>query len=324
MKTELERKLVKIIESRYVDQREGNYYGFEVFCDYDEELSDSSLAKISRSDYPRSEFNDIMDEWLQNAEDYYYPELIGEIRKELGDEEYDAHEDEIKEWLDEHVYWFMPEKHFNTEVDVVISLDTGDMNYDFTKCNILNWYGTCDGGIGELEEESPIRWLANQQGRLNELQAALGEEGLDQSTDYQTENGHSKFVKTVVQELQNACSHMNTLIFLVKMPLFDFFKLRELIQSEQKENKSYYYDERKGTKEFVVTKDAMCGLYNIWNGGGSVLEIELEKDVVIPTKAIFDIWIDCHGCKANGRGYDVYDVYGIGSSAFTGSVLFAD
>ena len=117
---------------------------------------------------------------------------------------------------------------------------------------------------------------------------------------------------------------MNTLIFMVKMPLFDFFKLKAMINEDKEKNKSYDYDERKGENSFIVTKDAMCGLYDIWGGGGSVLEIELEKDVEIPTKAIFDVWIDCRNCKANGRGYDVKDVYGICSSAFSGSVKFKE
>lgn len=320
----MENKLKEIIEKKYIDDRDGDRYGFEVYCDYDEYLSDESLAEITRSESPQEKFDEIMDEWLERAVEYYYPELLKEIKNEIGDDEYYENEDKIKEWVDANVYWFMPKKHFNTDVDVVVSLDTGDLNYDFTKCNILNWYGTCDGGIGELEDESPIKWLAIQQGRLEELKAALGEEGLDQGTDFQTENGHSKFVKTVIQELQNATSHMNTLIFLVKMPLFDFIKLRELIESEKKDNSSYYFDERKGKKEFIVTKDSMCGLYDVWSGGGSVLEIVLEKDVVIPTKAIFDVWIDCRGSRANARGYDVSDVYSLDSSAFTGSVHFVE
>ena len=316
-------KIKKGIESYgYVDRKlPGDHYEFEVFCDYRDELSESTLADISRSDYPRDVFDKCMNDMLVNAEDYYYPELLKEIKKELDDDEWEESEDEIKEWVDEHVSWFMPEDHFNKDVDVVISLDVGDMNYDFTKCNILNWYGTCDGGIGELESMSPIHWLASQQGKLDELKSALGE-NIDQGTDFQTENGYSNFTKTVIQELQNACSHMNTLIFGVKMPLFDFIKLKELIKADEELNKSYTYEDRKGENKFTVTKDAMCGLYDIWSGGGSVLEIELEKDVEIPTKAIFDVWIDCRGCKANGRGYDVYDVYGITSSAYTGSVKF--
>ena len=113
---------------------------------------------------------------------------------------------------------------------------------------------------------------------------------------------------------------MNTLIFLCKMSLMDFVNLKDMIKSEKKLNDSYEYEKRKGVKTFTISKNAMCGLYDIWGGGGSVLEIELEKDVVVPTKAVFDVWIDCRGCRANGRGYDVSDVYGMGSNAWTGSV----
>lgn len=50
----------------------------------------------------------------------------------------------------------------------------------------------------------------------------------------------------------------------------------------------------------------MCGLYDPWSGGGSVLEIELDKDVKLPIKyTIFCV----EGCKMHG--YDIDEVYGL-------------
>ena len=371
----------------YIDKEEGGQIGYEVYLDYRDEIGDESLAKISKADNPQEMMWEIENEWLWNAEDYYYPELLKTIEKEIEDRddmEFEDYEDEIRAWIDENVYWYMPDRFTDQEVDVVVSLDVGDMNYDFTCNDVLNWYGRYNEK-NELDPNSPIKWLAKQQKKLTELKQALREEYLSQSTDFQKtafgraqdellqfakdlpkgmliqkdtcewmtylvsnlENDdiegilqwqkyvkdtlgkscrvsvnkeYSKFVKTTIQELQNVCNAMNTLIFLCRMSLREFIELKELINSEKELNDSYDYDERKGTKSFTISKNATCGLFNPWDGGGSVLEIELDKDAVIPTKAIFDVWIDCRGSRCNGRGYDVADVYGIWRGAFNGTV----
>ena len=58
-------------------------------------------------------------------------------------------------------------------------------------------------------------------------------------------------------------------------------------------------------------KDAVCGLYDTWNGAGSVLEIDLEKDVVLPLKYVSSSLPD------GGRGWSVANVYGVCSSMWT-------
>ena len=310
-----ERKIKEIIENNlYVDKKDNDLFGFEIFCDYDECLSDDELSEISKAEDPRMKFDEIMNDRLEYATDYYYPELHKTISSQLGT--YD--DDELIEWINEHCYWYMPENHFNKDINVVVALDVGDKNYDFTKCNILNWYGNDDA---ELEECSPIYWLANQQDKLTEVQKLINL-NKDESIEQYDDTEFSKFANSVINELYNATSHMNTLIFCVKMPLFDFFKLKELIKADEKANSDYDYKKRTGVNNFTITKNAMCGLYDYWQGGGSILEIELEKDVVTPTKAIFDTWIDCRGCNANGKGYDVSDVYGLSSAAFTGNIIF--
>ena len=315
-------KVKEYIENNvYVDQRNGEEYGFEIYVDYNERyISDTDLANISKADNPREAFDEFIWEYERNNSDYDHDGLISALKQNIP--EYDDYEDEITTWIQENCYWYVNIDNFNNDIDVVIALDTGDMNSDFTECNILNYYGLYGGyGDGSIPKDSPIRWLAKQQRKLTELNKAI--KGVRQEDDfYNEENGYSKFTKSVVQELQNACSHMNTLVFLVKMSLFDYLDLRDMMDSEKELNKSYIYSERTGTKNFTISKDVNCGLYDVWNGGGSVLEIELEKDVTIPIKAVWDAWIDCRSCRANGRGYDLYDVYGLTSSAYRGKITF--
>lgn len=321
---EMIKKIEKVLEDNYYEREtEGSeYYTYEIFVDYRYEyFEDNTLAKISKADYPREELDEIESEWIFDSSDYYEDELFSKLESEF-EEEWEEWEDEIREYVHEHVSYTLPNGVEDQEVKVVIATDVGDMNYDFTECNILNWYGTYGGydkGKKLIPTNSPIGWLAKQQGKYRELEHIV-RLLKDPYVEKLNTDKVSKFTKSVVQELENATSHMNTLIFLVKMPLFEFIQLREIMRAEEEANKSYHYEERKGKSYITISKKSDCGLYDIWNGGGSVLEIELEKDVKLPVKAIFDVWIDCRGCKANGRGYDVDEVYGLSGEAWHGEV----
>lgn len=314
-----------IEKEMYIDKHEGEEYGFEIYVDYRDGLNDSILAKISKADDPKEAYDEILNNIVFDAEEYYYEELFDKLEDNIPD--YADYEDEIRDWVHDHVYYYLPDNSYDDEVDVVIALDTGDKNTDFTECNILNYYGMYGGyGNGKIPENSPIRWLAKQQKKLTELNKAIKDViKYDEAANAEVKTinyDYSKFSQSVIQELQNASSHMNTLVFLVKMPLHDFLNLRDMMKSEEELNKSYEYNERLGTKSFTISKDVDCGLYDVWGGGGSVLEINLEKDVTIPIKAVWDAWIDCRGCRANDRGYDLYDVYGLTSSAYRGKITF--
>lgn len=131
------------------------------------------------------------------------------------------------------------------------------------------------------------------------------------------EENPDKFIKSCIEELENLPSHMATLTFLVNMKLFDYFELREAMKSEKELNKSYVLKERKGTGTITISKDTMCGLFDVWSGGGSLLEIELDKDVVLPIKCIWRAEIETGKSE---YGYSVDSVYGLVGSAWDGTV----
>lgn len=314
-KEHLKDKIVKILkEETYIDNETDDQFGYEVFCDYSEHLSDKSLAEISKSSDPWATFYEFMDEWRQNAEDYYYPELLSKIESKIDD--FEENKEQIEEILSEMVYWYMPEDHFNEEIHVVIALDTGDGESDFTKSNILNWYGR--NAPDKIPEESPIRWLSLQQGRLDEVEKAVRLEKDEYVLQYDASR-FSPFTRSVVAELENASSHMNMLIFLVSMPLFDFIRMKELMSEHKKKNSDIPLPEQESSHEVVVRRGSMCGLYDRWSGSGSLLEIDLEKDVIVPIKLVEDVWIDCVNCRPNGYGYGVDEVYGLTGAAWRGT-----
>lgn len=64
----------------------------------------------------------------------------------------------------------------------------------------------------------------------------------------------------------------------------------------------------------------MCGIYDPWIGGGSVLGIELPADVIVPADMVWSVWID--GTKMHG--YDPGEVYGLCKSAWKPSCRLID
>ena len=111
-------------------------------------------------------------------------------------------------------------------------------------------------------------WLARQQGyKKSELKKALADRG----------NSQSPLLKSIYRETLNCGSHMNALAFLVKMTLEEYFTLRDGIDKERERNKSYYLSERTGRGYLLLSKDTTCGLYDSWNGSGSVLKSNWKK-----------------------------------------------
>lgn len=307
----LKQRIKEIIHDNYVVDSGG---GIEIYCDYNDILSDSTIKKIAMFDNPRTAFEDELFSW---DTDYEWDDLIKIIMSNLTFNEktfYNNNENEILDFLYDTYYFYYPEEHFNKKIKVNIMLDTGNANYDFTMDNVLNWYG--QSSEGEFEKESSMLWLAKQQGKAELLQECCKKSMRKWENDEQqykeTTECTDKFVISAMQELANLSSHMGTMVFLVEMDLFEFFKLKEAIKAEEELNNSYYLEERKGNGYIILDKSTMCGLFDTWAGGGSVLEIECEKDIVIPIRCIFDTVVD--GTKI--YGYDVNEVYGLMNNAW--------
>lgn len=307
----LKERVKEIVENNFNPNEDG---GIEIYCTYQDELTDSAIKKIMQSDEPRQAFSEMLWEW---DTDYEWNYLFDTVKRELkGDyaELYLNNQTEMSDFLYETYSFYYPEEHFNKSVKVNIMLDTGNLNYDFTCDNVLNWDGQYSNG--EFDKNSSMLWLAKQQGKATLLRKCCKESWrkweLNEQEYKETTECTDKFVISAMQELANLSSHMGVMTFLVEMELFDLFKIKEAMEIEKELNKSYYLDERKGTGYIVLDKSTMCGLFNTWSGGGSMLEIECEKDIKIPIRCIWDAVVD--GTKI--YGYDVDEVYGLIGSAW--------
>jgi hypothetical protein len=306
MKREIETLAEKCVEII----KENNFVnvggGIEIYTDYrDRVLSTETLKKIFNANHPREYFGDMLSDWSSDyACNYGYDELESEIKKELTEEEkelYAEYNSDIWEYIQQEIYFYYNSEDFNNDIDVNIMLDVGNGKTDYTCDSVLNW-----DGDGSFDERSSILWLAKQQGKAAELQNACKAVHRDDGNYLDRKVQKDKFIESCVQELENLSSYMGTLTFLVKMSLFQLFDLLEIQKAEYISEAKY--DPRKNPSKSYLTlgKSTMCGLYNPWSGAGSVLEIELDKDVDIPIK-FCEFCVD--GCKM--RGYDVNEVYGL-------------
>lgn len=308
----LKNRVMEIIkETSWIDE-DG---GIEIYTDYrDRILSDGTIKNIMEALDPREMFEEMLNDWAMDyAINYGEDDLEKSIKEKLTDEEiefFEENSEEILEMIKENTYFYYDAKDFNNDVCVNIMVDCGNANYDYTCDNILNWYG--NSGDGSIPAESSILWLAKTQKKAVALRNACKHVHRNDGYYIDRIKDNDKFVESCIQEFENLPSHMGTVTFLVKMDLFRLFDLMELQKDEYDEKGKYDPRKNEISKSYIVLgKDTMCGLYNTWDGGGSVLEIELDRDVKLPVKyCVFCV----DGCKM--RGYDIGEVYGMCESAW--------
>jgi hypothetical protein len=282
------------------NKENGTYTG-DIYTDYNDYLEDSTIKDIFKSKNPKNKFYELLDECYVDCGFEYQYDVIKTIADNLDEEIYDGYEDFIKDWVYMHVNFNYPYEHYiNQSVQVDIIVDTGDESYDYTLNCVYPHY---NGRYGEIiNNQASLVWLTKQQGYTKlQLNKAL------RDCDY----GDSKFLKSVRDEVANCTSHMNSLAFFVDITLGELLDLQDkIIEDSENDIKEGYrtINKRKGKGYLTIDKNTSCGLYDNWNGAGSILEISLDKDVKLPIKYISSATID------GNRGYGVDEIYGMCSS----------
>lgn len=302
----MNRKIVKEImmetlTGEYFYDEKNNIFYEEIYTDYRDCLDEDTIKNILESDNPGEYFDEIiLDGYLESIgylEHEALEKVIDAIKEKYSDdynelnEDYDYSiynfetddEDDLRDLLYDYFYVKIPYDHYlNQEIKANIIIDAGDGNYEFTLNN-------CYNDTFEACEESANLWLTRTQGYTREQ--------LEKAVNDMEFNG-SKFLSSMYDEVLNCMSSMNALSFFVKATL------GELI--DFKENK----DE---IESITVKKNTNCGLADYWCGSGSILGIELEKDVEIPVRFIDSFTID------GGRGsYGIDSIYGMIGSFWNG------
>ena len=282
---ELETRIAAWLRRQWGVEEEGGCFYTELFADYRDELGKRDLQDIVDSDDPWEAFYDWLDSAYNEAVDQAWFNLASECAEDL-----EIEHETAWEFLTEMVEVRLPEQHFlDQEIHVDILVDTGDANYDFICNNIAPAWGGCDPD--EAHAEASIFWLAGQQGYCMErVTAAL-----------KGEETESTFLRSLVREVENEAGSINVLTFLCTMTLGQWIEVREA--------------GKKGALR--IEKDAVCGLFDPWSGAGSVLDLELEHDVVLPIELVHEITPDV--CLYR---YGVDEVYGLVGKAWGAEVEY--
>lgn len=104
---------------------------------------------------------------------------------------------------------------------------------------------------------------------------------------------YGKFIASLASEIANSNQfNIDEFVFLTKMSVEDYARL--------------------GDEDATITFPAgtMCGMYNRYDGSGSVLEVELEKEITIPRFNIPELQIESRK-ETFGYHYNVDEVYGL-------------
>ena len=270
---------------------DGNYH-FEIDIDYRDEIEDSIAQEILESNSPRDTLIERLWDWYQTDEWDIVDNLVDDFKEKVDPklledaniiEDGNLDDGDIRDEIMDLIYIDYPEDWAeNQEFCFNIIVSNGDDNYDFW----LNEHIVDETGeVDENAEKAGLVWLAKQQGyTFEELIEFMKDE------EYVNSN---KFISSLVAEIFSGYG-CEALTFCVKMTLGQAIALKE--QMESNPNGS-----------IILNKNVTCGLFDPWDGSGSVLEIACEKDVEIPFENIWKLYID----ERRSNRYDsIHNVYG--------------
>jgi len=304
----LERSISDILDTLIgYDRQPDGTFTCEIYADYRDEMDNKTAIRILRSEDPMGTFWEQLEEWYQDhqwalgdeLEDTVMDRLLtGPYANGLSGEDCDRVHDALVDLVD----FKLPAGHFLKQSFYVnIMVDTGDGNYDYTLNSAYPcWYGSYKDVI---DPKAGIAWLAKSQGYTRgQLKRAL------QQGDMADPHG---FLDSMRVELANLSTAMSTVTFLVELTLEQLIELNRLVRLQDRDGVHYDSTKNPYCGYIILDKATETGLYDPWNGGGSVFEIQLERDVKLPIKYIRSALPD------GGDGHSIGSVYGMCGSAWT-------
>ena len=257
-------------------------------------------------------------EWYSGTIDQMQDDII----RKAGSDPLSEKGEEIREYLYNAYSFRVPYDHFlDQSMRVNLLLGTPEeVNLDFG--SIRETYDALTGQLdaedlaGVLSEKTALHWLVQQQGyTMQDLQKTMHDytecffEPLDDSGVSldgrlsEFHNFHSFFLSSICKELENTTNFMNTIAVLTEVSMHDYCTMLQ------------------PGKELVLPKDTILGVFSPWLGGGSTLDIRLEKDLILPENMIWHVQVE--GAPMYGQ-YSVDSVYGLVHNAWKKPLLVRD
>jgi len=265
----------------YAKQKDGNYH-FEIYTDYRDKIDDSTAQEILEDDSPRDILIEKLWDGYQEQEWDITDNIVDGFEEKIESKLFE-HEDIREAFMDVVCVDYPEDWALSQEFCFNIVVSNGDDNYDFW----LNEHIVDeDGKVDENAEKAGLVWLAKQQGyTFEEVVEILKKDPVERP---------KTFLETVQQEIDNGYG-CEALTFCVKMTLGQAIELKEKMKSNP-------------NGSIVLDKRTTCGLFNPWDGSGSVLDISCDKDIEIPFTNIWKFYIDerrTNSCDS------IHNVYGV-------------
>lgn len=292
-------KIVAKCDSPYIRKdKEGHYY-FDIYVnrgDFDD--FDETVAKIVRKKDFKSKddfiqyINDYIYEAYIEVESEYYSDICDFVEGNIDPElyaEYGEDFDYLRECVQDIVYSNYEDvfRHvYATSIRCYVALTNTneEMNYDFYESVLEGDMKYSD--FNSLHNSN--KFLCKSQGHtMKELYDAL----------YKDKKSSSKFINSLIEEYANAY-YGGCFVFLFELDLEDYANIK--------------YNKPK----LMISKNTLCGLFDWVDGGGGTLDVELEKDLVVPS-AVYEMF------EEGEVGYGIDETFGLTGNAWRqGSVKY--
>lgn len=293
---ELEKEIESIIENWSTEiQKEDNKYFLPIERDYNDKIDLDDIQKILDSDDPMTTFYSIIDEaycgYGYEVKRNFIEEVIETLESNL-DIDIEDDSEILKDYLDNRIIEQYPcNEYLEQQIPVNLIVDTGDANYDFGLNTDISYLEE------KIDNKSSMLWLAKTQG--------ISKRGVYKLLCSESLENKSPFEKSYYEEIINAGDTMNALTFFINISLKDLINLQY-----KKDNKENY--------ALIIDKSTTAGLVDYWYGAGSLTNITLNRDILIPSEFIDSIDID-----GNRGVYSVSDIYGYTDDFWDGEIRIA-
>lgn len=260
---------------KYIEKH-GNEIKLE--ADYDDELTKEQIIQIFNSKNPTEKFIEIIDEWdWWEMSDSSYEYIIDNL--DISDDIRKEYRGEIFNKITNDITYSIPYDHYNIEVGFDIYLQNPN---DHAERDTIIW--------NEQDGEEIITQLDETIEKLIELQGynVLDFEKYYQAKKNEKEIQENKFFDDLIEEIENCTyNYGNEIVVLAQAKILDM--ANAIIDK----------------KQITIPLDATCGLHNAANGSGSLLAIELEKDLNLT------IGKDCEVFYKDGYRYNIDETHGL-------------
>ena len=320
--------------------------GYDIYFNYNDTMSEECILKayesyceqLSTPDEPYSLenmlYNSIYEDWdlftrEDDCLDYFYDHLSSDDRaavdayteeldysdfKDLISNEYGSVgvkfdlNDTMGDYKVNLMFGTGPEK--NTDMGSIHDMFIGynkETNEDY-----ITFQEYADGIAKEAPDElinrfdNAMSYLIIQQGHT----VAEVAEDFYAYSNCKTHISESPFVQSIVNEMVEFDYSMQELTALIKISTVDDLAVLE--------------SAARGRGDITLSQDTVIGLYNEWEGAGSLLEIELEKPLTIPSRMVRNVQIEKATHQMHPSEYTVGETCDLIGSCWKGQASLDD